>query len=132
MSFLLDADTCSANLRQVAAIQNRFLQYTGRLYLPTVTVAELGVWVLRKNTAAKYVTAFNRLLQDVVVLPLDGAMAMKASQVGADLRDQGFSMGFADLLIAATALVQGFTLVTHNTRHFVHVPGLSVVDWLIP
>lgn len=35
-----------------------------------------------------------------------------------------------DLFIAATALVHGLTLVTHNTRHFQNVPHLAVEDWL--
>jgi predicted nucleic acid-binding protein len=35
-----------------------------------------------------------------------------------------------DLFIAATALVHGLTLVTHNTRHFQNLPGLEVADWL--
>ncbi len=31
-----------------------------------------------------------------------------------------------DLLIAATAMVHNLTVVTHNQKHFVTVPGLSV------
>ena len=38
----------------------------------------------------------------------------------------------SDLLIAATALVHGLTLVTHNTRHFQNVPNLEVEEWLAP
>jgi tRNA(fMet)-specific endonuclease VapC len=37
-----------------------------------------------------------------------------------------------DLLIASTARVYDLTLVTHNTRHFQDVPGLSLEDWLAP
>lgn len=37
-------------------------------------------------------------------------------------------MGLADALIAATALVHQMTLVTHNTRDFARIDGLSVVD----
>jgi len=34
-----------------------------------------------------------------------------------------------DLMIAATARVHDATLVTNNTREFVHAPGLRVTDW---
>jgi tRNA(fMet)-specific endonuclease VapC len=33
-------------------------------------------------------------------------------------------------MIATTAIVHGLTLVTHNTRHFVRVPGLALEDWI--
>jgi toxin FitB len=33
-----------------------------------------------------------------------------------------------DLLIAATALVHGFTLVTNNTKDFAGIPGLALVN----
>jgi tRNA(fMet)-specific endonuclease VapC len=37
-----------------------------------------------------------------------------------------------DLMLAATALVRGLTIVTHNTRHFAKVPGLNLEDWTVP
>ena len=37
-----------------------------------------------------------------------------------------------DLLIGATALVYDLTVVTHNTGHFQHIPGLRLEDWLTP
>ena len=32
----------------------------------------------------------------------------------------------------STALVHGLTMVTHNTADYANIPGLTVVDWLIP
>jgi len=37
-----------------------------------------------------------------------------------------------DLLIAASALVHGLTLVTQNVKDFVHISGLAVEDWVAP
>ena len=34
-----------------------------------------------------------------------------------------------DLLIAATAIANNLILVTHNTKHFEHIPNLQFVDW---
>jgi predicted nucleic acid-binding protein len=34
--------------------------------------------------------------------------------------------------IAAVAIVQDHTLVTHNVAHFRHIPGLRIDDWLAP
>lgn len=40
-----------------------------------------------------------------------------------------FKIDAGDLWIAAHARRHGLILVTHNTRHFVRVPGLQIEDW---
>jgi len=47
----------------------------------------------------------------------------------AKLEGQGLRLDDLDLLIAATALVMGYTLVTNNERHFSRVPGLRLENW---
>ena len=37
-----------------------------------------------------------------------------------------------DLVIAATALVLNYTLVTNNERHFRSIPGLRLENWARP
>jgi tRNA(fMet)-specific endonuclease VapC len=133
MSFLTDTDIASAYIRGVAIVQNRFLQYTGGLYVSAVTMAELKMWLFRSNTPAKYLQELPGLQQQQVqLLAVDDAVAQKAGEVGAYLLDHGQTVATPDLLIAATALVRGLTLVTHNTQDFATIPGLMVVDWLIP
>ncbi len=36
----------------------------------------------------------------------------------------------SDILIGSSALAGGFVMVTHNTRHFSHIPHLKIEDWL--
>jgi tRNA(fMet)-specific endonuclease VapC len=130
MSFLVDTDTCSAFLKNVRVVSNRFLQHGG-LHISVVTVAELGLWLRRKRTPKRYWRGYQALEQNVTVLDLDLTIAAKAGEVGAEIYDKGRPIDVADLLIATTALVHGLTLVTHNTLDFAHVPGLTTVDWLI-
>ena len=66
------------------------------------------------------------MLQKVMV---DSDIAATAALVRADLRRQGQPIGPYDLLIAATALTHHLTVVTHNTREFSRVSGLSLQDW---
>ena len=35
-----------------------------------------------------------------------------------------------DLLIGSSALAGGFVMVTHNSRHFSHIHGLKIEDWI--
>ena len=47
MSYLLDADICSAHLRNVGSVTGRLLQYTGRLNISVITLGKLLSWTLR-------------------------------------------------------------------------------------
>jgi tRNA(fMet)-specific endonuclease VapC len=51
-------------------------------------------------------------------------------RIRAALEKSGKTIGPLDMLIAAHALALDATLVTHNTREFRRVPGLSVEDWV--
>ena len=43
---------------------------------------------------------------------------------------RGEPIGNNDQWLAAHALTEGWTLVTHNTREFVPVPGLTIENWV--
>ena len=45
------------------------------------------------------------------------------------LEREGQRLDDFDILIAATALNLGYTLVTDNVRHFERIPGLRVENW---
>ena len=75
MSFLLDTDICSAQIRANARIQGRFIQYGGRLYISTVTLGELYAWALRAKASPKRMQSLLDLLKDVRVLLVDEAVA---------------------------------------------------------
>lgn len=132
MSFLVDTDICSAHLKNVRVVTNRFLQYTGRLHVSTITLGELYTWVLRARASPRRLQSLLGLLNDVTALGVDDAVARRFGEVQAGLLDVGLHPPSMDLMIAATALVHGLTLVTHNTRDYAHIPGLTLVDWLIP
>lgn len=132
MSFLIDTDICSAHLRQKGVVSNRFLQYTGGLYVSTVTLAELYVWALRTTAPPRRLDGLRKMLQDVRVLDLTTPVAETYGRLQATLLDAGRRAPAMDLLLAATALVHDLTLVTHNTQDFVGVPGLRLADWLAP
>mgnify|MGYP000306573019 CR=1 FL=1 len=64
MSFLLDTDICSEHLKGNRTIQGRFLQNTGRLYVSTVTLAELYAWTNRAG-APRSTLGLDDLWKDV-------------------------------------------------------------------
>ena len=132
MSFLVDTDICSAHLKDVGRVTGRFLQYTGRLHVSVVTVAELFSWVSRANASPRRLQGLLAFLSEVNVLDIDLEIARRFGEVQAGFLDQGQVMPAMDLLIAATALVHGLTVVTHNTQDFSRISDLPLTDWLSP
>lgn len=61
--------------------------------------------------------------------PFDDAAADAYGKIRAQLSEIGKPIGANDLLIAAIALANNLTLVTHNTSEFARVPGLALEHW---
>jgi tRNA(fMet)-specific endonuclease VapC len=132
LSFLLDTDICSAHLKNVGRVNNRFAQYGGRLHISTVTLGELYTWALRAKASPKRLQSLLDLLKEVQILPADEPVARKFGEIRACQLDRGLSTPDLDLVNAVTALTHGLTLVTHNTQDYQHVPSLPLADWLVP
>ena len=52
------------------------------------------------------------------------------AEAKAALRRQGAMIDDFDLLIGATAVKGGMTLVTENVKHLSHVPGVNIENWI--
>jgi len=99
---------------------------SGDLFLSVVTVAEIedGIAKLRREAAVNKAAGLAEWLEAVLhwygarVLPVDVAVARVSGALLDRARGQGQAPGFADALIAATALCHGLTVLTRNVRHF--------------
>jgi len=96
-----------------------------------VTLGEQFTWALRAQASPKRVQGLQGFLNDVTIVDVTPDVARVFGEVRAGLLDKGLPTPDMDLLIAATALVQGFTLVTHNLADFANVPKLNIVDWTV-
>jgi tRNA(fMet)-specific endonuclease VapC len=131
MNFLLDTCTISAHIRRPAGLQARFVQYSGRLYVSSIGLAELYVLAYRLDDPAPRLDAIHEILRDeVAVVDFDAPCARVAGQIRADLIRKGANVPPLDLLIGSVAVAYDMTLVTHNTNDFRPIPGLRLVDWL--
>ena len=84
---------------------------------------------LRYRKAGKLLTAFTTFCSRSLIVPIDGAILDRAAYLWIIGRKGGFPHRDADLIIAATALEHGRTLVTGNTTHFQWVPDLKIDNW---
>ncbi|MEX0716912.1 MAG: type II toxin-antitoxin system VapC family toxin [Planctomycetaceae bacterium] len=136
MIYLLDANTCIGWLRQnqpqiVARIQ---AEAQTDIVLCSVVVAELLFGVERSDPVhrANNGVRVDQLRAQFTSLPFDDAAAEQYGRIRADLTGRGLLIGGNDMLIAAIALANFCTLVTHNTAEFGRVAGLMIEDWQIP
>jgi predicted nucleic acid-binding protein len=63
----------------------------------------------------------------VEVYPYTKETALLAGKIDGEQQSQGIIIPFGDLLIGATALEVGYSLLTANVRHFRLIPGLTVI-----
>jgi tRNA(fMet)-specific endonuclease VapC len=132
MSFLLDTNVISEHLKRPSGLTHRFIQYSGRLALPTVVLGELYAWAFGRADPSSILTPLESLLEQLEILPFDWESAEHFGRLRALLGRTGVTLDAVDVMIASMALAHDLTLVTNNTKHFVNVPGLRLANWLAP
>lgn len=136
MRFLLDANAWIGHLRQTSpsVTHHLGLHPASDIVLCSVVVAELLYGVERSSPAhrAANLSLVAGVRRQYVSLPFDDSAAEQHGPIRAHLAAQGTPIGPHDLMIAAIALAHRLTVVTHNTREFSRVPGLTLEDWQIP
>jgi predicted nucleic acid-binding protein len=90
------------------------------VYTSVLTKIEvMGFGQLTENEYRSFALFFNEL--DII------AVTSEIVDRAIDLRRKR-KMGLADSVIAASALLNNFPLVTHNVRDFDWIPGLQLID----
>jgi tRNA(fMet)-specific endonuclease VapC len=98
--------------------------------LSAVALTEIVHGIYRASTPAirsRREAFLEELLADLTVYPYTKETAMLAGKLDGEQQSKGVVVPFADLLIGATALALGFSVLTVNVRHFERIPGLAVV-----
>ena len=98
--------------------------------LSAVGLTELVHGIHRASTPAirlRREEFLDELLADLTVYPYTKETAMLAGKLDGEQHSRGIVVLVADLLIGATALALGFSVLTVNARHFERIPGLPVV-----
>lgn len=132
MRFVLDTNIAVAALNDDGPARARLKEY-GRddVGIPTVVLAELYYGAERSQRRDQNIAKVIDLRRAMRVLSLTEAIARRFGSLRAVLRPRGIVKTDFDLVIAATALEHGATLVSHDGALLDgSIEGLSTVDWL--
>jgi len=119
-------------MRQNAAVLargNAYLSEHRQFTISIITRYEI-LRGLKAKGADQQALRFDDFCAKSRVLSITEDVVLRAADIYADLYKRGELIGDADILIAASALVNGYGLVTNNEAHFRRIKTLQVVNWL--
>ena len=129
IKYLIDTDWVIDCLRGVPKTSDRFSALLPEgIGLSIVSVAELldgVVGSVRRQDDERLLWMF---LDDLEIITLDEETCLIFAEERVRLRAAGTRIGDMDLLIGATAIRHGLTLLTNNRRHFGRIQGLDIIS----
>ena len=131
MKYYIDTNIC------IYALKNKFPRIKEMLKtlspadiaIPSMVKAELYYGALKSEKKGKVISALEKFLSPFEIIPFGDKEIMTYARIRANLEKNGNIIGPNDLIIAATTLSHGATLVTHNKNEFERVEDLMVEDW---
>lgn len=131
MRFALDTNTISYLWRQDRSVRARLEAVDpANVAVPSVVLAELVFGRHNNPSASAKLEVLIKDLRDAYpVLDFNASAADWYGLLRARFKTQ--PAPDRDLMIAATCLAHGCTLVTHNIKDFDRIEELTVVDWAV-
>jgi tRNA(fMet)-specific endonuclease VapC len=133
MKYLLDTNVCIQYLNQkLQKIIQRFQDLSDiDIVVCSIVKTELFYGAMRTNNPVKTLQKQQEFLGRFVSLYFDDQCALIYGEIRSKLAAKGTPIGNNDLHIAAIAMANNLTLVTHNVREFSRVDNLKLEDWEI-
>lgn len=119
MNYLCDTNVISAAMSKQPNLSVRqWLDSRPQIWVSVISVEEIIFGLSAKNAERQRAWFDIFLERRCQLLPVTGAIAYRAGVVRGELRQKGIVRSQADLIIAATAQLNGLTVATRNTRDF--------------
>ena len=132
MKYLLDTNICIYIIKKKPPeVLQKLAEYTiGEIGLSSITIAELKYGVQKSQQPDRNEKALEKFIIPFEIVAFDYKASIAYGKIRAELEAKGTPIGPLDNLIAAHALSLNVTLVTNNTREFLRIPGLKVINWV--
>ena len=134
MTWLLDTNIVAYVLNDAGSVRPRLNESArvGRVVTSIIVVAELMYGVERSARRDANRRRVEKELAAIEIAPVTLGAATHFGRLKAELRVRGIAKSDLDLMIAASALDLGATLVTHDQALLDGaIQGLAVEDWYV-
>ena len=98
--------------------------------IPPFVNYEIRRGLIIKPVAA-HKKAYDIICNNCSLEEMNADVWLRAAHIYAELYAKHFTVGDADILIAAFCIVNKYTLVTENTKDFEHIDKLQYVNWIL-
>ena len=129
MRYMLDTDIASYLIRgDHPGVTKTFTELYEQCVISSITAAELQYGARKRNN--RTLTQKVQALCDLVtIIPWTEEAADAYAKLRVELETAGTPIGNMDMLIAASAITEGATLVTNNVDHFAKIESLQFENW---
>ena len=131
MRYLLDTNICVCFLNHNEKIIDKIASIPNDdLAISCFNLTELLFGAYNSNYVDKNLERVRYIESTIEVMPFDKKAVENYAIIKSTLKKQGKLIDYFDILIAAVALSNEMILVTNNEKHFNHIRGLAVENWL--
>ena len=130
MHFLIDTNILIYRLKNMGNVNGNFLKYQNELMsVSVVSYGELVYGAQKSKSVEKNLKTVSEIKDIFPITDITTNVMDVFGKIKAHVQKIGKPTDDMDLLIAATAIANDMTLVTHNTKHFENIPNLKLMDW---
>jgi len=133
LKYLLDTNACIVYIRNSQSGVRHKLELLPKseTAICSIVKAEMFYGSMKSQNPKGSLAVQQKFFKQFNSLPFDDEAALIFGEIRADLAKKGMLIGAYDLQIAAIALANDLTLITHNTKEFGRIGNLKIEDWEI-
>ncbi|MBQ9682518.1 MAG: type II toxin-antitoxin system VapC family toxin [Neisseriaceae bacterium] len=130
MHFLIDTNILIYRLKNMGNVNENFLKYQDNpMSISVISYGELLFGAEKSQAVEKNLATVQRIKSIFPLFDITPEIMEVYAKTKAYMKKMGKTTDDMDLLIASTAIANNLILVTHNSKHFQHIPKLQFVDW---
>lgn len=129
--YLLDTDTIIYSLKGVPEVLANFARHSADpKAISVITYGELVYGAEKSQQSSTNLAKVHRLRELFPVIEVSCAIMDTFGDLKATLSRNGQTVDDFDLIIGASAISMGYTVVSNNEKHFSKIPGLPLTNWM--